>query len=38
MASLCDNDIGETLMDAQIDVEMTKKMIDALTALNALRL
>lgn len=38
MASLCDNDIGETLMNAQIDVEMTKKMIDALTALNALRL
>ena len=38
MASLCDNDIGETLMDAQIDVEMTKKMIDALTALTALRL
>ena len=38
MASLCDSDIGETLMDTQIDVEMTKKMIDALTALNALRL
>ena len=38
MASLCDSDIGETLMDTQIDVEMTKKMIEALTALNALRL
>jgi predicted RNA methylase len=38
MASLNDSDIGETLMDTQIDVEMTKKMIDALTALNALRL
>lgn len=38
MASLCDSDIGETLMNVQVDVEMTKKMIDALTALNALRL
>jgi hypothetical protein len=38
MASLCDSDIGETLMDTQIDVEMTKKMVEALTALNALRL
>jgi len=38
MASLSDSDIAGIIMDTQIDVEMTKKMIDALTALNALRL
>jgi hypothetical protein len=38
MASLSDSDIGDILMNTQIDVEMTKKMVEALTALNALRL
>jgi hypothetical protein len=38
MASLSDNDIGEIMMDTRIDLEMTKKMVDALTALTALRL
>lgn len=38
MASLTDIDIAGILMDTQIDVEMTKKMVEALTALNALRL
>ncbi len=38
MASLSDNDIGEIMMDTRIDLDMTKKMVDALTALTALRL
>lgn len=38
MASLSDSDIGDILMDTRIDVELTKKMIDALAALTALRL
>ena len=38
MASLSDSDIGEIMMDTRIDLEMTKKMVEALTALNALRL
>jgi hypothetical protein len=38
MASLSDNDIGEIMMDTHIDLEMTKKMFEALTALTALRL
>ena len=38
MASLSDSDIGDILMDTRVDVEMTKKMVDALAALTALRL
>jgi len=38
MASLGDSDIAGILMDTNIDVNMTKKMVEALTALNALRL
>jgi hypothetical protein len=38
MASLSDSDVGEIMMDTRIDLEMTKKMVEALTALNALRL
>ena len=38
MASLSDSDIGDILMDTRVDVELTKKMVDALAALTALRL
>jgi predicted RNA methylase len=38
MASLGDSDIAGILMDTNVDVDMTKKMVEALTALNALRL
>jgi len=38
MASLSDSDIGDILMDTRVDVELTKKMVEALTALTALRL
>lgn len=38
MASLSDSDIGDILMDTRVDVALTKKMVDALAALTALRL